>query len=250
MGNPGKNKIMRYARLFFGGFDLSGDSRVFSSCDWQCGEVDMTGWNQSIRNYLPDQFFEAGIRGYNAFMNDTPLSGAFTLLKTADGGVTPANVSLFFGGNAEPTYGDPSYSLSAAQMSGQTTQDGGAFVIAADFLPLAGVTASGIPWGVVHHPVLSRSATFAGTSVDNLAATTLGYAVLLHIIATASGNFAFKIEHSTNDSTWADLVTFTINGGTLTSEYKTGSGTVNRYTRLSGTRTGGTCTPVCSLIRL
>jgi len=71
----------------------------------------------------------------------------------------------------------------------------------------------------------------------------------LHITATSSGNFAFTIEHSTNGSAWATLGTFTTTGGSVTSEYKSGAGTVNQYLRFVATRTAGTVSVACAIAR-
>ena len=59
----------------------------------------------------------------------------------------------------------------------------------------------------------------------------------------------FKLQHSTNDSTWLDLVTFTANGSAITSEHQTGTDTVNQYVRGLATRTGGTALVVMTFAR-
>jgi hypothetical protein len=128
--------------------------------------------------------------------------------------------------------------------------DGKAGVIKTDFLPLSGYT-TGTPWGVVLHPETSLSATTNGTSIDNGAATTGGWHANLHTVASSGGTWAFTIEHSSDNSNWSTLGTFTGDGSAIAAEYLTSADgvTVNRYVRFVATRTSGTVTPVVVFCR-
>lgn len=243
MPNPGKNKLLRTTRLFVGGVNVSGDSRTFSSLGNSFGFVDFTGWDGTIKKGLPDMVRNMGVRGYQAFINDD-TSGAFTLLKEPANGL---ELSMLFGGNAEPIYGDPAYILAGVQFSSQTAFENSAGVFQTDFLPESGIDQESPLAVVLFNNALT--VTLNGDSVDNLVATTNGLHANLHITATSSGNFAFKIQHSTDNNVWADLVSFTITGDTLVSEHVTVTGTVNRYLRGVATRTGGTCTAVLAAAR-
>jgi hypothetical protein len=78
------------------------------------------------------------------------------------------------------------------------------------------------------------------SSVDNAASSANGGAATLHVPTnTVNGNTTIKVQHSANDSTWADLITFTVVGAsTKTSEIKAVTGTVNRYLRVSASTAG------------
>ena len=78
------------------------------------------------------------------------------------------------------------------------------------------------------------------SSVDNSASSANGGAGTLHVPTnTVNGNTTIKIQHSANDSTWADLISFTVVGSTAkTSEIKAVSGTVNRYLRATASTAG------------
>lgn len=78
------------------------------------------------------------------------------------------------------------------------------------------------------------------SSVDNSASSANGGAATLHIPTnTVNGNTTIKVQHSANDSTWADLISFTVVGAsTKTSELKAVSGTVNRYLRATASTAG------------
>ena len=112
---------------------------------------------------------------------------------------------------------------------------------------------------VEHGKILSSGSTVTatgnGTAVDNGASTANGGAGYLSVpVNTRNGNITVKIQHSADNSTYADLVTFT----TVTSTSKTSerievaSGTtVNRYLRVNYTVAGstGSATPVVAFTR-
>lgn len=246
----GKDKVTRWTRLYLAGYDLSGDSRTFGSADNSYAEVDMTGWSEAVRNYLADGHLVTGLRGYQALMNDA-AGRAYDRLKNAN---TTHNLSLCFGGGGEPATGDPAYHLPSIQMLTTANIDSSAAVLTADFLPNATqYTASAAnPLGVVLQGPTALSATVtagSANSVDNGASTAAGWSAILQVISTASGNFEFKIRHSADDTSYADLGTFTANGSAVTSELLTGTGTVNRYIALNAARTAGTVTVVVTFAR-
>jgi len=78
------------------------------------------------------------------------------------------------------------------------------------------------------------------SSVDNAASSANGGAGTLHVPTnTVNGNTTIKIQHSANNSSWADLISFTVVGSTVkTSEIKAVSGTVNRYLRATASTAG------------
>jgi hypothetical protein len=84
--------------------------------------------------------------------------------------------------------------------------------------------------------------TLTGASVldPSNAAQTAACGAVLHIwTAAAADTYVVKVQHSANDSTWADLITFTADGSTITSERQVvASGTINKYRRVLATRTG------------
>ena len=99
--------------------------------------------------------------------------------------------------------------------------------------------------GLKHGTVLAAleviTATTNGVSVDNSASTSIGGTANLHVTAnTRSSATTIKVQHSADNSTWADLITFTsVPATTLTSETISSSGTVNRYLRAQTTLAAG-----------
>lgn len=247
MANPGKNKLEKYARIYVDGYNMSGDARSFSSVGSAYGEVDMTGWSNTSRQWLTDKHLTAGIEGLQAHFNDTASSGSFDLLKDSAAG---KEVALLFGGNAEPEFGDPMYMLAAAQMSANSTFDSQAGILNATFRADV-VDYNEWPWGHILHPETNISITTTGSTLDNGVASTNGWHAMLHLVdADAGGAWTLKVRHSTDDISYSDLGTFTSTGTAITSEHIGAVGTVNRYVLVEFTKGSGVdLTPVVTFAR-
>ena len=105
--------------------------------------------------------------------------------------------------------------------------------------------------GVSLKPLAAESSSTDGTAVDNSSSTANGAVANLHVTAASSVTGTIKVQHSADNSTWADLITFTaISGSSATSEIKTVTGTVNRYLRYSSTISAGSLTYSVAIGRL
>jgi len=102
------------------------------------------------------------------------------------------------------------------------------------------ISDGGLDYGVWLACQSTITTTLTGASVDNAAASTAGGVAHLHITANSnSGTTVAKIQSSANNSTWADLVTFTTVGiGAETSQRSIVSGSVPRYLRALVTPAG------------
>lgn len=245
----GKNKLLRFTRLLYGGYDLSGDSRKIDSLDNDYEAVDFVGWSDAHHNFLAG-WRSMGVKGYQAFINDA-AAGAYTALLAGD--AASSRLSVLFGSLAEPAYGDLAYLLGSSQIKLQANFDGGAGVLQADFMPDAAQLDSNAvnPLGVVLFNG-ALAATANGTSVDNLAASLLGMHANLHITVSSGGTWSFLIQGSTTDA-WAGEETttasFTLTGAAIGSEQIVAAGTIKEFQRLRAVRTSGTCTVVCTMAR-
>ena len=96
--------------------------------------------------------------------------------------------------------------------------------------------------GLIMADYVARDDQSAVTAtVDNLASSTLGAVGYLGVSALTLGgytNIIVKIRDSTDDNTFADLITFTAVTSAPASERATVTGTVNRYAHTSVTWTG------------
>lgn len=90
----------------------------------------------------------------------------------------------------------------------------------------------GFDLGVSLHDLVAETsaAPVNYSSVDESAATSEGGVGHLHVTAFTGTDITIKIQHSTDNNTWADLITFTQVTG-VTKERIAVTGTVNRYVR-------------------
>ena len=124
----------------------------------------------------------------------------------------------------------------------------------ADVVALSGEfqVTDGLQSGVILAGAVTATATGNGTAVDNTASSASGATTNLHVTANSmDGATVIKVQHSADNSTWADLVTFTsVALGSSTSQTATASGTINRYLRYQVTPAGsGSITFSVSLSR-
>jgi hypothetical protein len=242
----GKDKILRWLRVFYGGYELSGDARTIGTMENMFGEADVTGWNEALRNFISDTRREVGISGFQCLMNDD-TNKSMDLLKNPN---SSNRVSILFGGGGEPTDADPAYFLPSVHVNTSTDFDSPLGVLQADFLMDAAQYDANTsnPFGIV---LINKAVTALDVrlSHDNEGSTTNGWHANLHITATASGNFSFIVQDSPDDAVYSELDTFTADGSAITSEHMSGSGTVDRYVRMRAEFTAGTCTAICTFAR-
>jgi hypothetical protein len=93
----------------------------------------------------------------------------------------------------------------------------------------------GIDRGVLLGAGTAVTSTATGAAQDNSASSSTGGVGYLHLPAnTRDGASTFKVQHSSDDVTYADLITFTaVSTATTTSERVEVTGTVNQYVRAS-----------------
>lgn len=234
----------KYARLLVGGANLSGDSRTLGSVGMVYAEDDVTGW-EDITNFLPGQA-TLNFGPYQALMSNKAAAtgpvqpGTHTILASSGASIATAVIGI----REAPTIGAPAFSAHLQQLSYTTSLAAGAVLIDANFTNTVGNSFSSYGWGQILANGTSVSSTTTNGSLDNGASSANGAYGVLHITTSAgamgSNNWQIKIQDSANDSTWADLITFSANGSTATAEWGSVSGTVDRYTRVVMTKSAGT----------
>lgn len=103
-----------------------------------------------------------------------------------------------------------------------------------------------------HAPLASRAAgTNNLTAIDNAASSANGGHAYLHVtdVGDSLSGCVVKIQHSADNSVWADLITFTTVTADHSKERQEVTGTVNRYTRAQIANTGDTSTAQVSFGR-
>ena len=208
-------------RVYLGDRDVSGDLTSiapaasadthevtnFSLNGWKQSDVGLVGWTASIEG-----FYDPAVDGYGRQLNDL-LGATGGILSVYDGGADGIGKTGWLGSEAILTERSEAVSV-------------------ADLVRLNGVLQGSGRAGMdakLLHPSGRESASGSGMSVDDLAASANGGRANLHVTA-ATGRWIVKVQHSANNSTWADLVTFSSIGGNV-SRTREVSGGVDRYLR-------------------
>ena len=219
----------KHTKVWIGGYHLTtriSDAKPSAMFD----EVEASGYEQD-KNYMKGQADSAiSIDGY--FNKATGSTHEALKTLNGDSGVI---VSLALGNNTAPVLGDVTVSLFAEQTNYQPSSDkAGAIGVHADFKSRG--------YSLEFGRLLANATVTANgqqSSVDNTASSANGGVGFLHILGLSAGDtITVKIQHSSNNSTWADLITFTMNGSVIGAERIAVAGTINRYVRASYTVTG------------
>lgn len=213
----------RYGAIWVNQFDLSNYLKK-ANIQRNAPELESTTFQDTARTYVPD--FPDGTVSLEGFFShdETDLDTAEDVFKAALSNTSAAVATIAPEGGS--TFGLRALLQNAVET--KHTIEGmaaGLIMSNADFR------------GQVNHGVLlaakaARTSTGNGTSVDNTTSSSNGAVGHLHVFAKSgtSPTLDVKIQHSVDNSVWADLLTFT-QATAATSERKTSTGAVNRYVR-------------------
>jgi hypothetical protein len=212
--------------VLVGKYDLSG---YLNSVDWSrsCDTAETTVFGLNSKTYIPG-LMDGSLSAAGLF--DGAVGAVDEALAAALG---TANTPVTFCLQGSGTQGNR-VKLAQAIETEHTTSSPVDDVVAtnASFQPSGGV------WGgVVVEPLTAKvNAGNSAGSVDNAASTANGGIANLHVTSHTSGSGTYKVQHSTDNSVWVDLITFTA-AAAATSEQKSVAGTINRYLRGAWTGT-------------
>lgn len=206
---------------------------------------DLTGYLRSLSNSASVETAEVSTfldddKAYIGGLTDATISAEGLFDSSFDGNIntitgsgTKSIWSIYPAGDAAGSAGR-GYSLDIT--SAERTADVGDVVM----VSIEGQSSVGTERVISQHALAQRTASGTAAVVDNAASSTTGGYGYAHATA-ASGTVAIKVQHSADNITYADLLTFTAltaAGG----QRGAVTGTVNRYTRLVFTATAGTAT--------
>ncbi|ANS03209.1 hypothetical protein [uncultured Mediterranean phage uvDeep-CGR2-KM18-C74] len=219
-------------RLYVMGNDLSGDANAIGSMGYTQETLETTPLNAAAATRITgladgeisvDGYFDNAANKIHATF--TSNSGK---LPSADQVVSVALNSAV---------GDPFVGISSKEAEYNVSRSVGSAITVSSTFPGNGM---GGEFGVMltaHDDTHSSASN--GTAVDNTASSASGGSGYIQLISLSSGSVTAKIQHSANNSTWTDLVTFTAAGTSdvPTAQRSEVTGTVNRYLRVTTTGT-------------
>lgn len=220
--------------LLVDGYNLQGTGIKGLQYKIRALNEDVTGIGDTARTRVPTGIVELTISQSGAFF-DTTANGGHAALKdvTTDPQATARVITLGYAGNtvgetfvgAEGAYSQVYDVLGAV---GALTKANAEYAISGR-----------VDQGVILKALAAITASADGTAVDNSASSASGGAGHLQVTAFSGfTNIVVKVQHSADNSVWADLITFTTVTSAPASQRSTVSGTVNRYLRYSVTVTG------------
>ncbi len=209
------------ARAYLGGRDISADAQnigfeasvdthertTFASDGWHESDPGLGSWTAPI-----DAFYDGSLGGIGRQLEQLlGASGGILSIYLGDADAIGDEGRLGSDSILEK-YGEPVNVADLVKLQGALKGSG-----------RAGLEA------ILLHPNGQETVTGNAASHDGGASSANGGRANLHILAI-TGTWTVKIQHSSDNSTWADLVTFT-SATTTGAETKTVTGTVNRYLR-------------------
>lgn len=225
MGNRAK-----HTDILVGGYRLTAKTRDINPISIAYDELDDGGYGQDHSTMKGKGDSTIGLTGY--YDGDT-TGGFHNGVKTlADAEVL---VSLLMGENAAPALGDITLSLSAEEVSYHVNP------MPSDVIAATGSFRGRTIVAEFGNLLADTTATSDsnGSSLDNGAGTSNGGTGICHITGvSASDTIQVTVQHSTDNSSWSDLVVFTIDGSAVAAERIEVTGTVNRYLRAEWDVTG------------
>lgn len=232
----GKNTV-----VLFGGYPLTGyfnEASVSESAE----PAETTAFGNNAKTYVMG--LVDGTMSLSG-MFDGATNGVEQVMTTVLGSANASVVSVAPEGNA---LGKVAYGCNARLTSFEVSAPVGDVVSLSSEVQADG----GIDRAVILAPATAYTATANGTNVDNTTSTTNGGVAYIHVTAnTRDGACTFKVQHSADNSTWADLATFAnTTASTLTAErvVVAAGTTVNRHLRAICSTFGGSTGAVTATI--
>lgn len=221
-------------------------------------EIDAAGICDDVMGYLPWQpNISPGT--INVMMDPTaPATNRSHMYPGLTNGFSigsPLITQIAIGIRAAPAAGDPVFGGVFPFLGATEVDDGGLVTMTFNLGSSKDNTATDKQfekcWGQLIHAYGQETGANTGTGADGGGATTNGGIMLLSVFNSDAAEATIKIEHSANNSTWADLTgaTKTFTGGSGYSYYAivAKGTTVNQYLRWQSTT--DTNTFVMSFIR-
>ena len=229
-------------RLYAAGYDLSGDANALSNAGYSQAMLDVTSLQDAAAARITG-LSDGGLT-VNAWFEAASDHAAWT----SNSGTLPSADQVVIVGLGT-ALGDPCIGLAAKQAAYNVTRaPGSALATVAEY---QGTSGQQTDFGVLltTGPKQTDASATNSTGVDNSASSAGGAVGYVQAMSLGSGTAVVKVQHSTNNSVWTDLITFA-SITALTSERAAVTGTINRYVRIQSSGTFTNLVFVAGLARL
>lgn len=228
------------ARMYYTGWDITGFMRG-ATFPAEADLADSSVWGLVSKRYTPDDRIDAHLTGEGVW--EQGAAGAGSIDEILGASLSTAQIATWLpqgeglgnrariAAGVESTYEVDSPGDDVTGFTFEVWPTSGQVVRGRVLQPFAGA--------------LNITTGGNATGVDDLGAagtTTRGLGAALHVInkGGGAGTLTVKVQHSPDNSTYTDLITFGGKTAKNVAEYQEVSGTVQRYLRALWTLTGGT----------
>lgn len=213
-----------YLEFWLDGYKLTPlASEVTPSIEYET--IEAGAYNNPVKQYLCGR--GEGSIDFSGLFDSTTDGATHEALKQV--GIDKV-AGIAYGNNAAPAQGDIACGMPVHQASYNVSADLDGTIAAKAALKSVGTP---LEWGVLLANLTAVSVDGNTASIDDGAASSAGASAYLFVSGvSAADTCLFKVQHSTNNSTWVDLITFTLDGSAIDAERLEVSGTVNRYVRV------------------
>jgi hypothetical protein len=201
--------ILKYARVYIDGYDMSGYARTFGPLTCDFGGESMAAISDPVMGWLPGPS-TVGIGTLNAFLDNT----AGGLHALASGAGVKRTILIAQGMRAIPAAGDPAF-MCELEQAGYSSDVSGIFTTVN--IPFSNSVRSGAllypkPWGILVHANAAETGANSANGIDLTDVSTLfgGYMTYQVLAAAGAGNMTatISVEDSASlGSGYAGLVT-------------------------------------------
>jgi hypothetical protein len=183
-------------RFLTGGYDISGDVNAIDTISTSVALWDTTDITQSAHSRTPT--LKDGSMAFTVFLDTANAHPVLSALPTTD---------TIMAALVQTTLGNPAACLNAKQVGYDPTRSATGELT----LKVSGEGNSyGLEWGKQLTAGLRTDTTAtAGTTLDNGAQTTFGAQAYLQVTAFTGTDTTIIVEHSSDDSSYSALITFT-----------------------------------------
>jgi len=219
------------ATFLISGHDLSGDVGSLDSISGGPAPLDVTG----IKSFATERIggLRSGDLQFTSWFN-IGTGQEHAVLKTL-----PATDVIGSGYFASPAIGNPAFSINGKQLNYDPTRGADGSL---SFKIEVQSNSYGLEWGeLLTAGLITDTTATTHTSKDEAAGTSFGAQAYLQVTAITGTSVTVKVRHSTDNSTFTDLIAFTA-ATTAGAQRVAVTGTVDRYIEVvtSGTFTSAT----------
>jgi len=198
--------VLKHARIYVDGYDLSGYSRSFGPLMCQFDDADLTCITDAVKGALPGHA-TLGIGTLNGVMDNTASSGLHAVINAPG---QQRTVMAVIGINAAPAQGDPAYCAMLEQKDYQLEPNAAGVYVNVAFDKTSSAATSLLyanPWGWLLHAKGAETAVNTAVGIDDNGGASAYGGYMMYQVFAGNGTATIKVQDAATNSngSFADL---------------------------------------------